>query len=100
MPRCVDIPRDELKVPAERLAALLQALMRAVELRAGVCDCDSLPDIVHAAVVVGAVKSLEPVLGGPLLANPRERAQAVLPVDHGATAEVGPGLDGHLPVDR
>src|SRR5581483_7928522 len=83
-------------VPAELRGPLAQAEVGAVELRAGVGDADPGRDLVQVAVVLGPVEALESELARPLLAHPRERAQAVLPVDQRAAPERGAGLERDL----
>jgi hypothetical protein len=87
----VGVADDGAKVPAEALACLAQALVRAVQVAAVGVRLEALEDRVEVRVEVGAVDAGEPVPPGPLPTHPVVRAQAVGPVDDRAAADRASG---------
>ena len=87
----VGVADQGLERPAQGVRAIAHLLVRAVEVRAVAVDAEALEDGVEVRVVVRRRDILEPEFLGPVVAYPFRRAQAVGPVDRGATAQSGGG---------
>ena len=96
----IGVAGDPPEVVAQPLAALPQALVRAIQVRAILVHPEALEHGIEVLVVARLGEVREPVLRRPLGAHVVRRPQAVGPVDDRPAAHALAGDDRHLPLRR